>query len=184
MSMLGITLLNEIVQRREIAQSNLILNEIRHQIKHSLRQHGHPGEAKDGIDMALCVIDIKNRKMQYSGANLPLYIIQDKNGNPELLEIKADRMPLGYYSGKDKPFTNHEITLEIGDTFYLFSDGFIDQKGGKENRKFMSKNFKKLLLEIHEEPLFDQQKILEKKLFDWMGNNSQIDDILVMGVRV
>jgi serine phosphatase RsbU (regulator of sigma subunit) len=134
--------------------------------------------------MALCVIDEKTRMMQYAGANNPLYLIKETNGNPELNEIKADRMPLGFYSGKDKPFTNHEINLEIGDTFYLFSDGYVDQKGGDENRKFISKNFKRLLLEIHEQPMYDQQKILEKKLADWMGINPQVDDILVIGVRV
>ncbi|MCK4992635.1 MAG: SpoIIE family protein phosphatase, partial [Bacteroidales bacterium] len=80
--------------------------------------------------------------------------------------------------------TNHDIQLEIGDTFYMFSDGFIDQKGGKENKKFMSKNFKKLLLEIHDRPMYDQKDILDRKLSDWMGSNSQMDDILVVGVRV
>ncbi|KPL13630.1 MAG: hypothetical protein AMS26_13665 [Bacteroides sp. SM23_62] len=184
MSMLGMSFLTEIVQRREITQANQVLNEMRHQIKHSLRQHGHPDETKDGIDMALCVIDEKTRMMQYAGANNPLYIIKESNGEPELNEIKADRMPLGYYSGKDKPFTNHEINLEIGDTFYLFSDGFVDQKGGDENKKYLSKNFKRLLLEIHEQPMYDQQKILEKKLADWMGTIPQVDDILVIGVRV
>lgn len=184
MSMLGISYLNEIVQRREITQANQVLNEMRAQIKHSLRQHGQPDESKDGIDMAICVIDSKTKVMQYSGANNPIYLIKDVNGNPELQEIKADKMPLGYYQGKDKPFTNHEFKLEMGDTLYLFSDGFVDQKGGKENRKFMSKNFKELLLEIHDQPMYDQQKILEKKLADWMGHNSQIDDILLMGIRI
>jgi serine phosphatase RsbU (regulator of sigma subunit) len=184
MSMLGISFLNEIVQRREITQANQVLNELRHQIKQSLRQHGHPDESKDGIDMALCVIDEKNRILQYSGAFNPLYIIRDEEGKPLLTEIKADRMPLGYFQGKDKPFTNHEMLLEIGDTFYLFSDGYMDQKGGPDNRKFMSKNFKNLLLEIHEQPMYEQKKILDKTLSDWMGMNVQIDDILVIGVRV
>ena len=93
-------------------------------------------------------------------------------------------MPLGYYQGKDRAFTNHEIKLEIGDTFYIFSDGFIDQKGGPDQKKFMSKKFKNLLLGIHDLPLFDQKNILEKTLSSWMGDQSQIDDILVVGVRV
>jgi serine phosphatase RsbU (regulator of sigma subunit) len=184
MSMLGISYLNEIVQRREITQSNQILNELRKQIKFSLRQHGQPDEAKDGIDMSLCVLDLRNMKMQYSGANNPLYLISDVDDVPELKEIKADRMPIGYYQGKDKTFTNHDVQLEMGDTFYIFSDGFIDQKGGKDNKKFMSKNFKNLLLEIHDQAMYDQKDILDKKLVDWMGSNSQMDDILVIGVRV
>ena len=184
MSMLGISYLTEIVQRREITQANQVLNELRKQIKYSLRQHGGRDEAKDGIDMALCVIDLKNSMMQYSGANNSLYLIRDINGKPELKEYKADRMPLGYYQGKDTPFSNHEINLEPGDTFYLFSDGFVDQKGGKDNKRYMSKGFKSLLIEIQDQSMQDQKGILNKALSDWTGSNSQTDDILVIGVRV
>ena len=184
MSMLGISYLTEIVQRREVTQANQVLNEVRKQIKYALRQHGDPEEAKDGIDLALCVLDIKNYRMQYSGAFNPLYLIKDNNGIPELKEFKADRMPLGYYKGKDVSFTNHDIELEPGDSFYLFSDGFIDQKGGKDNKRYMSKRFKSLLLEIQDQSMRDQKEILDKALSEWMGNNSQIDDILVIGVRV
>ena len=184
MSMLGMSYLNEIVQRREITQANHVLNELRKQIKYSLRQHGQRDESKDGMDMALCVIDLKGMKMQYAGANNPLYLIKDVNGTPELQEIKADRMPLGYYHGKDISFVNHDIQLDIGDSFYLFSDGYIDQKGGKDDKKFMSKKFKSLLLKIHDQTMPDQKKILDKTLTDWMGKNSQMDDILVIGGRV
>jgi serine phosphatase RsbU (regulator of sigma subunit) len=134
--------------------------------------------------MALCVIDDKNRTIQYSGANNPLYLIRPKNGTPELTEFKADRMPLGYYQGRFKTFTNQDIQLEYGDVFYLFSDGFMDQKGGKDNKKFMSRKFKDLLLKIHQEPMQEQKKILDNTITDWMGENPQIDDILVIGVRV
>ena len=184
MSMLGMSYLNEIVQRREITRASQVLNEMRRQIKDSLRQHGQPDEAKDGIDMALCVIDQKTRMIQYAGANNPLYIIQASNGRPKLNEIKPDRMPLGYYQGSFNTFTNKDIQLAYGDVFYLFSDGFIDQKGGKDNKRFMSKNFKNLLLEIHREPMREQKEILDKTIMDWMGDHSQIDDILVIGVRV
>ena len=184
MSMLGMTYLNEIVHRREITNANEVLNELRKQITNSLRQHGEPHEAKDGIDMALCVIDEKNKVLQYCGANRPLYLIRNENGTPALKEFKSDPMPLGYYQGKFKAFTNKDIQLEFGDIIYLFSDGFIDQKGGKEGKKFLSKNFKELLLEIHEEPMQDQQTILDAMFSDWKGNNSQVDDVLVIGVRV
>jgi len=184
MSLLGISFLNEIVQRREITQANQVLNELRKQIRHSLRQHGQAEESKDGIDMALCVIDGKTNTLQYSGANNPLYLIRDNNGAPELTEYKADRMPLGYYQGTHKTFTNKDIQLEHGDVYYLFSDGFVDQKGGKDNKKYLSKNFKNLLIKIHQEPMRAQKNILDKTIADWMGNNSQIDDILVLGVRV
>jgi serine phosphatase RsbU (regulator of sigma subunit)/tetratricopeptide (TPR) repeat protein len=184
MSLLGISYLNEIVQRREITKANQVLNELRYQIKHSLRQHGQPDESRDGIEMALCVIDRKSSIMQFSGAYNPLFLIRDKQGSPELMEIKADRMPIGYFPGKDKSFTNHIIQLEVGDTFYIFSDGFIDQKGGNDNKKFMIRNFRNLLLKIHEQPLFDQKHILDKTITDWMGTNDQMDDILVIGVRI
>ena len=184
MSMLGISYLTEIIQRREITQANQVLNELRKQIKYSLRQHGERDESKDGIDMALCVLDLKNNMMQYSGADNPLYMIRDVEGEPELKEYKADRMPLGYYHGKDRPFTNHEIDLEQGDTFYLFSDGFVDQKGGKDNKRYMSKGFKSLLKEIQDQSMQDQKGILDKTLADWMGSNSQTDDILIIGIRV
>ena len=184
MSMLGISYLNEIVQRREITQANQVLNELRKEIKHSLRQTGKKDESRDGIDMALCVIDTKNNMMQYAGAYNPLYIISNKNGKTELHEIKADMMPVGVHFSSDKSFTNHEIKLEIGDTFYISSDGFIDQIGGSNNTRYGSKKFKKLLLDIYDHPLYEQKEILEQTLKDWMGEHPQRDDILVIGARI
>ena len=184
MSMLGISYLNEIVQRREIIQANQILNEMRKQIKHSLRQTGNKEEPRDGIDLALCVIDNKKNLMQYSGANSPLYIISNNIGESVFKEIKADPMPVGVHTSDDKSFTNQEIEFETGDTFYIFSDGFIDQNGGDNNHRFTSEKFKKLLLDIHRYPMYEQKEILEQSLKDWMGDHSQRDDILVIGVRV
>ena len=184
MSMLGISHLNEIVQNREITQANQILNELRKQIKNSLRQSGKREGSRDGIDIALCVIDTKKNIMQYSGANNPLYIISNNNGESVFKEIKADPMPVGVHFSSDKSFTNHEIQLEIGDTFYIFSDGFVDQIGGNNNHRFTSEKFKKLLLDIHYQPMYEQKEILEETLIDWMGVNSQRDDILVIGARV
>jgi serine phosphatase RsbU (regulator of sigma subunit) len=184
MSMLGMSNLNEIVQRREITQANQVLNELRTQIKVSLRQHGKRDESKDGIDMAICVLDLKSMEMQYAGANIPLYVIKNVKGTPGLKEIKPDQMPLGYYQSTDISFVNHDIQLDKGDAFYMFSDGYIDQKGGKEEKKFLSKNFKNLLLEIHDQAMPDQKEMLEKTLSDWMGDHTQIDDLLVIGVRV
>ena len=184
MSMLGISYLNEIVQRKEITQANQVLNELRKEIKHSLRQTGKKEESRDGIDMALCVIDTTTSIMQYSGAFSPLYIVTHVDGKPELKEIKADIMPVGVHVSGDKPFTNHEVRLEIGDTFYISTDGFIDQIGGPDNTRFSSKNFKKLLMDIHDRPLFEQKEILEKTLGNWMGEHPQRDDILVIGARI
>jgi serine phosphatase RsbU (regulator of sigma subunit)/Tfp pilus assembly protein PilF len=184
MSMLGISHLNEIIQNREVTQANQILNELRKQIKNSLRQSGKREGSRDGIDIALCVIDSKKNIMQYSGAYNPLYIISKNNGKSVFKEIKADPMPVGVHFSGDKSFTNHEIQLEIGDTFYIFSDGFVDQIGGDDNHRFTSEKFKKLLFDIHDQPMYEQKETLEQTLKDWMGEHSQRDDILVIGVRV
>lgn len=96
--------MNGIPLRREITQANQVLNELRKQIRNSLRQHGQAEESKDGIDMALCVIDEKNKALQYAGANNPMYLIRDSNGTPKLTEFKADRMPLGYYQGRSEEY--------------------------------------------------------------------------------
>jgi len=184
MSMFGISHLNEIVQNREITQANQILNELRKQIKNSFRQSGTREGSRDGIDIALCVIDTRKNIMQYSGAHNPLYIISQKNGEAVFKEIKADPMPVGVHFSCDQSFTNHEIQLGIGDTFYLFSDGYTDQIGGDQNHRFTCERFKKLLLEIHEQPMYEQKEILDQTLNDWMGSEPQRDDILVIGARV
>ena len=184
MSMLGISLFNDIVERREITEANQILNELRVQLKLSLRQVGHKEEPKDGMDLALCVIDNNNNLMQFAGANNPLYIIKNKNGVTEFKEISADTMPVGFYSSDEESFSNHTVQLQTGDTFYIFSDGFIDQNGGEKNHKFSSAKFKKFLSDIHDKPMNQQKQIMEKTLDEWMAGRNQRDDILVIGVRI
>jgi len=149
-----------------------------------LRQHGHENETRDGMDIAVCAINMKNKKIQYSGAYNPLFLIREKNNIPELIEIKADRMPVGFYYGKEKPFTYNEMQLEPNDIFYTFSDGFIDQFGGDNNKRFMSSNFKKLLLNIYDEPMQQQKETLEKTFNNWKKDYEQMDDILIMGIKV
>lgn len=183
MSMLGISYLNEIVQRREITQANQVLNELRKEIKHSLRQTGKREESRDGIDIALCIIDTKTNRMQYSGAYSPLYVISNNNGESVLKEFKADQMPVGVHFSIDKSFTNHEIQLEIGDTLYMSTDGFIDQIGGPDHVRFGRKNFKKFITDIHDRPMYEQKEILDQTLKKWMGEHPQRDDILVIGAR-
>ena len=184
MSMLGISLFNEIVERREITRPNQILNEMREQMKQSLRQVGNKEEPKDGMDLALCVIDNSNNVIQFSGANNPLYIFRNNNGEQEFKEITGDPMPVGFYSSDELSFSNHIIQLHPGDTYYIFSDGYFDQNGGEKNHRFSSAKFKKLLSDIHDQPMDDQKIILDQTLKDWMGGHNQRDDILVIGVRV
>jgi sigma-B regulation protein RsbU (phosphoserine phosphatase) len=180
MSMLGISFLNEIVQKREITQANQALNELRKHVKQALHQTGKKGEADDGMDLVLCVLDTKTNMLQYAGAVNPLYLVQ----NGELNEIKADRMPIGFYPNEKPSFTNHEIQLKEGDILYLFTDGFIDQFGGEKGNKYNVKKLQEKLLEIHEKPMIIQKELLEQELTNWMRGYQQTDDILVMGLRV
>ncbi len=180
MSMLGVSFLNEIVNRHEVTSANVILNNLRRDIKKTLGQEGKEGEAKDGMDIALCVIDLEKMKMQYSGAYNPLYLYR----NNELMETKADRMPIGIYVKEKESFTNNEIELQKGDVFYIFSDGYQDQFGGEDGRKFKTKNYKQFLLEIHQKPMAEQREILDKRIDEWRGDWEQIDDIIILGIRV
>jgi serine phosphatase RsbU (regulator of sigma subunit) len=180
MSMLGVSFLNEIVRRKDITKASDVLNELRKYVKTSLRQTGKDGEAKDGMDMSLCVVDLKNYHLQYAGAYNPLYLFRDK----ELIERKADKMPIGIHINEKETFTNHELELKKSDVIYLFSDGFPDQFGGVNGGKFKTKQFKKLLMEIHQKPMDEQKNILDNTLIEWQGNHEQVDDITVIGIKI
>jgi len=179
MSMLGIAFLTEIVNKPEAESAAGILNELREYIITYLRQTGKTGESKDGMDMALVVLDLPNNKLEYAGAHNPLYIIR----NNELLEYKADRMPIGYYE-QTTSFENHTINLEPNDCIYFFSDGFVDQFGGDSGKKYRSRPFKELLVSNHHQSMEEQRKIILDTHVQWKGSEKQIDDILVIGMRV
>ncbi len=179
MSMLGTTLLNEIVTKTEISEPNQALEEMRNHIKFYLRQTGKSGEMKDGMDVAFCAYNKKTKLLQYSGANNPLILIK----NNELIEIKPTRSPIGVYI-KERKFETHKIQLSKGDLIYMFTDGITDQFGGKKGYKFMSKNLKLLLLSIYREPVIKQKYLIKKKLEEWQGENKQVDDILLMGIKI
>jgi serine phosphatase RsbU (regulator of sigma subunit) len=195
MSMLGITLLNEIINKEYITHPGVILRRLRKEVINSLKQKGERGEQKDGMDIALCTLDLENMKLQFAGANNPLFIIRESNleqvgelrnelpGGDRLYEIKGDLMPIGIYDRMEN-FTSHEIDIFKGDTFYLFSDGFPDQFGSPDRKKFGYKQFRELLLKNNSASMTDQKNMLEKTLIEWMGINSQIDDILVIGFKI
>jgi tetratricopeptide (TPR) repeat protein len=182
MSMLGISFLNEIISRhRDLPHSNEILEELRAHVIKSLRQTGKTGESQDGMDLALYILDRKSMKMEYSGANNSLWIFR----NGEMIEKRADKMPIGiYYSLDDMAFTRHDIDLQEGDTIYAFSDGYSDQFGGPFQKKFMIKNFREMLKQIHHKTMKEQKRIVTETLEQWMTDTAQVDDILVVGVRV
>jgi serine phosphatase RsbU (regulator of sigma subunit) len=180
MSMLGMSFLEEIVNNREITVSGQILNELRKEVQRALHQKGNRDEAKDGMDISLCVIDRSKNTIQYSGAYNNLYLIR----NGELTEYHADRMPIGIYDLSDTDFTTHEFPCISGDIIYMFSDGYADQFGGPNQKKFKYSTLKTLLTEIHNLPLSRQKQILEKQFIDWKGDLDQIDDVIIIGLRV
>jgi serine phosphatase RsbU (regulator of sigma subunit) len=178
MSMLGIAYLNEIISNRGNISAGQILDELRAYVIRSLHQSMDSG-IPDGMDMALLIINKETRILQYAGAHNPLYLLR----GGELIEYKADKMPIGIHANASNSFTNHNIRLQVGDAFYAFSDGFQDQFGGPRGKKFLVKNFKKLLQDIHKESMKKQKRLLEEAIDTWMANTDQIDDILVMGIR-
>lgn len=180
MSMLGISLLEEIINSREIINPGQILNELRKEVKRALHQRGAREDAKDGMDISLCVIDRKEKSLQYSGAFNNLYFIR----NGELTEYQADRMPIGIYEFSDSGFNTYTIPYLKGDIIYMFSDGYADQFGGPKFKKFKYIALKELLVSVYKKPLKDQKKRLEAEFIKWRGENDQTDDVLLMGIKL
>ena len=180
MSILGVSLLNEIINKTVTIRANEILNQLRGQVIKSLHQTGKNDETRDGMEMALCIIDFGKMKLQFSGAFRPLYLLR----NGDILESGGDNMPIGIYEDEESSFTNKEIPIEKGDVLYLFTDGYLDQMGGDNRKTFKSQNFKKLLLSIYTFPLQKQRELLEEKLNVWQGDLEQVDDILVVGIKL
>ncbi len=180
MSMLGISYLSEITsQLSKDTTAAEVINHLRDKIKLTLGQTSIEATQKDGMDLTICLIDTTSKKIQFAGAFNPLYIIRDN----ELVTIKGDKQPVSVYYNEIE-FTNHEIDIQEGDKFYMFSDGFQDQFGGPKGRKYMTKNFKKLLMDNHQKPMIEQKEILHNAITTWKGDLMQVDDILVVGFEV
>ncbi len=200
MSMLGMSLLKEIVQKEYITLPGVVLRRLRKGIIAALGQKGISGEQRDGMDMSLVSIDHASRKVQFAGAYNPLYLVRKKNlpvpqmegitefedeteGPFALYEVKADKMPIGYYDHMDK-FATRELDMLEEDNFYLFTDGFADQFGGPKGKKFKYKPFKRLLLSNAHLSMQEQEEVLNNTLEKWMGNIAQVDDICIIGLRI
>jgi serine phosphatase RsbU (regulator of sigma subunit) len=179
MSMLGISFLNEIVSTHKLDNAGTLLDELREHVKTTLAKSENEVQARDGMDIALCIIDQKQMKMQFAGAYNPLYMIRDK----ELAEIKGDKMPVGSYD-LNTGFSNNVVNLKKNDCFYIFSDGYIDQFGGEDEKKFLSRQFKSLLTKNHDQPMNKQKESLVEAFETWKGKLRQIDDVLVIGFRI
>jgi serine phosphatase RsbU (regulator of sigma subunit) len=200
MSLLGVTFLNDILGKNRILHSNEILDELRKRVIAALNQDSDDEEKKkDGMDIALVEYFIKEHRLEFSGANNPLYLLRNRNVTPpanfskefdeevneyKLYEFKADRQPIGY-SYELKPFTRFDIDIKSGDTVYMFSDGFADQFGGPKGKKYTYKRFKRLFVSIAGLPMEEQRQRIADEAKSWIGQSKeeQIDDQLVIGIR-
>lgn len=178
MSMLGVTMLNEIVNGKHVLMPDQIIENLRQGIIKSLRQVAEEDSIKDGMDIAVCVIDFDKNILWYAGANNPLYLVR----GGELIHYRPDKMPVAIYY-KMIPFTLQKIDLQKGDAFYIFSDGFSDQFGGPKQKKFMSMQLKETLVAMSDKPMLQQGVRLNEIFEEWRGDNSQVDDVTVIGVR-
>jgi len=179
MSLIGFNLLNEITSMGFTKSAANILNHLHESVRGALRQD--TTDNRDGMDVALCMIDKNNKILDFSGAKNPLVYIQDG----ELVEIKGDKNPVGgLQREEERKFISHKLTLDKPTSFYIFTDGYLDQFGGEKGRKFMKKNFYSLLLEIHQKPMHEQKEILFNTFKNWKGEQAQIDDVLVIGFKI
>ena len=180
MSMIGNSLLNEVIIEDKVTEPALILDKLRELLIKSLKQQGGDENTKEGMDIALCKLDSKKLEIEYAGAFNPMFHIRDG----VLSEYKPNNQPIGVYAGEKMPFTNHKIKVEKGDMIYISSDGYPDQFGGPKGKKFLKKRFSDMILKASTQPISAQEKLIETTLKDWMEGHEQIDDICVMGVRV
>jgi serine phosphatase RsbU (regulator of sigma subunit) len=180
MSMLGTAILNEILGKMTDISPDHILNEMRSQIIRALHQSGRSGEHRDGMDLALYILDNANKQLYFAGANNPVIIAR----NGELIELKPDKMPIGIYEKGNIPFSSQCVPVLDNDMLYTFSDGILDQFGGPNGKKFMIKRFRELLIQISNLEESVQKDKINEAFLNWKGASNQIDDILVIGVRV
>lgn len=186
MSMLGTTLLNELILQQVNCAPNLMLDHLREKVISTLSQTGQGEDNMDGMDVALVAFIPETLQLYYAGANMPAWIIRqpaDKNIPPQIVELLPDRMPVSYHITM-RPFGIQLFNLEKGDMVYLFTDGYTDQFGGKKGKKFQISQLRTLLLSISHLPAKEQGIILTENFTLWQGDNFQIDDVLVMGFRV
>ncbi len=211
-SMLGISFLNEIVRKKSFTQAKQVLEELRRQIKQSLNQTVNEVGSKDGMDISLCVFDTEANKVQFSGANNPIYLVTNKksdkfiiknndkivfdkeiidkdkvrtyeNNSNILVELKPERQPIGIYFN-ETPFTQYDFDFKQDMSIYMLTDGYADQIGSEDNQKFYIKKLKTLLLKNIDYPMQKQKEILEQTFKRWQGNYKQLDDVLVMGIKL
>lgn len=177
MSMIGSDRLNIIVGERKVINPGRILSELNVAIKKSLKQDGHAESTKDGMDAAICTLDLKTNELRYAGANRPLWIVE----NGEITEIKATKVAVAGFTPDEQVYEEHVVQLKPNMKFYMTSDGYADQFGGEKGKKLKVKAMKELILKVCQEDFQYQRDELENKLMQWMGDHEQIDDVCVVG---
>ncbi len=181
MSIVAYNILKYVVNNNNETQPARILDALNIGVSETLHQSVSETQSRDGMDLALCSIDFQKKELQFAGAYNPLYLVREG----QVIEYKADKFPIGYYTGTTaKPYKNNSIELKSGDMVYVFSDGYVDQFGGPNGKKFMANRFRNLLLDVCEKPVEEQKKILDNQLIEWQGVHEQVDDILVMGIKI
>lgn len=179
MSMIGHDLIEKVINDENSDNTGKILDSMNKSLAETFNREKNAGTViRDGMDIGICSVDIKRMKLEFSGAFFPLYLIRDDR----LIEIKGDKFTLGM-APDGITFSNTEMDLMKDDMLYLFSDGYADQFGGEENKKFMFRRFRYLLLTINRFPIEDQKSILEENMSTWQGDNAQVDDILIIGFK-
>ena len=179
MSMIGIDKLNH-ATANNLTDPSEILSFVNTEIKNTLKQNEGTQISRDGMDIALCCFDFSKNSLRFAGANRPLWIFREG----KLLEYKPTKSAIGGFTTTDQQFITHEIALQKNDSIYIFSDGYADQFGGGKGKKLMTKNFKELLLSIQDMPILEQEKYLDEKFKSWQGDFEQVDDILVIGIKI
>lgn len=178
MSMIGNNILTQIIIEKGITRPAEILDQLNRGVKRSLKQDSENSETTDGMDISLCTIDLINQTMEYAGANRHLF-----HASGELNKISGDSVSVGGTTNENYQFKNHELKIKTGDSIYIFTDGYVDQFGGEKGKKFMTKNLKNLLANIHQKNMKEQYQILNNALIDWSKEEEQVDDILVVGIK-
>ena len=179
MSMIGNALLKQIIVEKNITDPAEILHRLNEGVIEALKQAEN--NTHDGMDIALCSFDLQHNKLIFAGANRPLWLIR----RGELETFASDKFPIGGLQiERSRPFTNRTIDLLQGDTIYIFSDGYADQFGGDAGKKLMTKKFKEILLSIQDQPMAAQGDYLMQFIKEWMGPHEQVDDLLVIGIRI
>lgn len=179
MSIIGHNGLNQAVNEHRLLKPSIILNYLNLSVNETLHKAAEGASVRDGMDMALCVFNTKTLELQYAGAHNPLFIVS----RGELTELKADRMAIGQYTEEQKSFTNHTLQLQKNDTFYLFSDGMVDQFGGEQGKKFKKSRLRELLQTVGHLPMNEQEKQILAAIKNWQGTHEQVDDRCLIGVR-